>query len=68
METKPLPCKCGSGARIRYRMPVFWVECKRKCGMQTGYFSDWDEQFDPEAREEAVKAWNDMVKKSTQTS
>ena len=64
MESKPLPCKCGSAARIRYRMPVTWVECKRKCGMQTGYFSDGYEQFDPEAREEAVKAWNAMVNKS----
>jgi hypothetical protein len=61
METKPLHCKCGAEARIRYRMPVFWVECKRKCGMRTGYFSDWYEQLDPESREEAVKAWNRMV-------
>lgn len=63
-ESKPLPCKCGAIARIRYRMPVTWVECKRKCGMRTGYFCDGYEQFDPEAREEAVKAWNRMVQKN----
>ena len=61
METKPLRCKCGAEARIRYRLPVFWVECRKKCGMKTGFFPDYTEQFDPVAREEAVKAWNRMV-------
>lgn len=57
----PNKCICGSYARIRYRMPVTWVECKKKCGMQTGFFCDGYEMYDPEAREEAVKAWNRMV-------
>lgn len=57
----PNKCTCGSPARVRYRIPVTWVECKRKCGMQTGYYCDGYEQCDPEAREEAVKAWNRMV-------
>ena len=63
IESKPLPCKCGACARIRYRIPVTWVECKRKCGMKTGYFADGQEQFDPAARNEAVRAWNRMVQK-----
>ena len=40
MEKKLLPCKCGADARIRYRMPFTWVECKKKCGMRTGYYVD----------------------------
>jgi hypothetical protein len=57
----PNQCVCGSAARIRYRIPVTWVECKHKCGMKTGYFADGQEQCDPEARMEAVKAWNKMI-------
>ena len=60
-NVKPLPCKCGADARIRYRMPCTWVECKKKCGMRTGWYFDWYEQRDPDAEEEAVKAWNRMV-------
>ena len=62
-ELKPAKCVCGAMARVRYRMPVTWVECKRKCGMHTGYFVDGYEQCDPEAREAAVKEWNRMVSK-----
>ena len=58
----PDKCICGAEARVRYRMPFFWVECKKKCGMSTGCYCDGYEQYDPEAREQAVKAWNRMVK------
>lgn len=60
-NSKPLRCKCGADARIRYKTPVFWVECKKKCGMRTGYFPDVCEQYDPESKEKAVREWNRMV-------
>lgn len=60
---RPLKCRCGADARIRYKIPVFWVECRKKCGMRTGYHADGYDQFDPLAKEEAVKDWNRMVQK-----
>lgn len=57
------PCKCGATARVRYRIPVTWVECKRKCGMKTGFFTDVNEQNDPEAEKRAILEWNRMVTK-----
>lgn len=57
-DLKPCP-KCGAQGRVRYRIPVWWVECKKKCGATTGYYSDGYEQYDPESREEAIKAWNE---------
>ena len=57
----PNKCTCGADARVRYRIPFFWVECKKKCGMKTGFHCDGYEQCDPEAREAAVKDWNRMV-------
>lgn len=62
-EVKPLKCRCGAEARIRYRIPCTWVECKKKCGMKTGYFPDYFEQCDPESRNEAVNVWNRMVQR-----
>ena len=56
-------CTCGADARIRYRIPVTWVECKKKCGMKTGFFPDCSEQYDPDSQRQAVEAWNRMVKK-----
>ena len=56
-------CVCGYPARVRYRIPVTWVECKNKCGMKTGYFPDINEQADPESREKAIAEWNRMVSK-----
>jgi hypothetical protein len=58
---EPAKCVCGAVARIRYRIPVTWVECKRKCGIKTGYYIDKTEQCDPDARDEAVKCWNAMI-------
>ena len=61
----PIKCSCGGKARIRYRMPVTWVECSKKtCKMRTGYYPDRNEQRDPEAERQAVEAWNEMIKKS----
>ena len=58
-------CNCGAEARVRYRIPCFWVECKKKCGMHTPYFPDGSfEQCDPVARDRAVNEWNRMVKNS----
>ena len=39
-DRKPLRCKCGSEARVRYKSPYAWVECKAKCGMKSGYILD----------------------------
>ena len=61
MDKKLLPCKCGADARIRYRMPFTWVECKKKCGIRTGVFCDGYEQNDPESRRKAVDTWNKIV-------
>ena len=62
-DTEPMRCVCGSIARVRYRIPVIWVECKKKCGMKTGYYPDVDIQADPEAIKKAVEEWNRMVSK-----
>lgn len=58
LEKELRPCPCGGKGRYRYRMPCHWIECK-KCGLRTGYYTDWTEQNDPAAKNEAVKAWND---------
>lgn len=58
---KPVNCKCGSPARVRYKIPVTWVECKKKCGMKTGFYVDGYEQRDPEAENKAIMEWNRMV-------
>ena len=56
-----MDCKCGSEARVRYKIPYYWVECKRKCGMKTGFYPDKKEVRDPQSEDEAVKAWNRMM-------
>lgn len=53
---------CGRDAKVRYKLPYTWVECKRKC-TKTGYFVDWDEQCDPEARRKAIAEWNAIPRK-----
>lgn len=57
----PMNCKCGAYPRIRYKIPVVWVECRKKCGMKTGYFVDKTMPHDPDSEAEAIKAWNRMV-------
>lgn len=59
----PMNCVCGSYARIRYKIPVVWVECRKKCGMKTGYYVDKTVPHDPDSEEEAIQAWNRMVQK-----
>ena len=53
---KPCPI-CGRAAKVRYKMPYTWVECKKKC-TASGYFIDGYEQCDPEARARAIAEWN----------
>lgn len=54
---------CGKDAKVRYRMPYTWVECKKKC-LRTGVFADWYEQSDPEARRRAIEEWNKLAKEN----
>jgi len=63
LNVMPLPvnCKCGASARIRYKIPVVWVECRRKCGMHTAYYPDEKMVHDPESEEKAIMEWNKMI-------
>lgn len=54
-------CVCGANARVRYKIPVFWVECGRKCGMKTGYHTDKVYPQDLDSKAEAILEWNRMV-------
>ena len=55
----PLKCKCGAKARIRNKGGKWWVECREKCGLHTGYYSSvYDDLI---AEERAVSDWNRMV-------
>jgi hypothetical protein len=60
-DIKAVKCRCGSPARVRYRIPVTWVECKNKCGIKTGFYPDVTEQADPESRNSAIRDWNMMI-------
>ena len=57
---KPCP-RCGKQAKVRYRMPYTWVQCK-KCEMRTGYYVDGYEQQDYESRMQAIAEWNNLKK------
>lgn len=61
----PLACKCGASARIRYKIPVVWVECRKGCGMKTGYHVDKKIPHDPESEAEAIVEWNRIVSRKT---
>lgn len=61
-DIKPCPV-CGKQAKVRYRMPYTWIECKKKCTM-SGYYIDWDEQCDPKARSQAISDWNAIPRKN----
>lgn len=63
----PMKCSCGAYPRIRYKVPVVWVECRKKCGMKTGYFPDKTVPHDPESEAEAILAWNKAVLKNGRT-
>ena len=60
MQTKLNPCaECGGAARIRYRMPWTWVECKKKCGNHTSFYPDMGyDQRDKDSRQLAIDEWN----------
>jgi len=60
-DIQPLPCVCGGQPRVMYRQPYHWVECKRKCGMHTGYYPDGFEQNDRLSRLDAIKKWNQLI-------
>lgn len=48
---------CGAPAKIRYRRPTWFVECKKKCGNRTRYYSDWDQEQDPFSKKLAITEW-----------
>ena len=54
-------CKCGSIARVRYKIPVVWIECGKKCGMKTGYHTDKRIPHDPDSEADAIEEWNKIV-------
>ena len=56
----PSKCTCGADARIRHRDPYVWVECKKKCGMTSGFFLEFQND-DTESERDAVKSWNALV-------
>lgn len=55
MELTPCP-NCKSKARIRHNEPYTWIECKKKCGMKTGFYHD----SDADALYKATKEWNSL--------
>jgi len=60
----PRQCRCGSYARVRYKIPVHWVECgNKKCPykLHSGYHTDMTGVFDPAARDRAITDWNRIV-------
>ena len=58
---RPLPCKCGADARVRDKDPYVWVECKKKCGMSSGYIFKWIPDVYHEAERFAIEQWNKKV-------
>lgn len=56
----PSKCTCGADARIRHRDPYVWVECKKKCGMTSGFFIKYLAD-DVKAERDAVESWNAFV-------
>lgn len=54
-------CKCGSAHRMRYREPYIWIECKKKCGMQTGFIRCGGLE-DADTVAKCISEWNEKVK------
>lgn len=51
--------ECGHTAKIRYRTPANWVECRNKmCRKTTHKYVDYYGARDPEAVDYAVMEWN----------
>jgi hypothetical protein len=63
MKEEPMKCRCGADARIRHRDPYVWVECKKKCGMKSGYIFLWIPDLDHKAEQFAIEQWNRVVQK-----
>ena len=59
-RTELVRCVCGAAARIRQRDPYIWVECKKKCGMESGFFIKCM-SYDIKAEREAIASWNKLV-------
>ena len=57
-KNKPFRCKCGAAARIRYKDPYVWVECKNKCGNKSGYHFVFLSTEIEKAEEQAIASWN----------
>ena len=57
-QIKPNRCVCGGAARVRFKDPYVWVECKKKCGMKTGSFMVFVKEI---AEQDAIKQWNKVV-------
>lgn len=57
----PVKCKCGANARIRQTDSYVWVECKKKCGMDSGFFVKYLTD-DVKAERDAITAWNEKIK------
>lgn len=57
-------CSCGAEARMRYKVPVTWIECKKKCGMKTAFYTDNGNNghCDRATRDLAIMEWNRNVK------
>ena len=54
-------CKCGAAHRMRYREPYLWIECKKKCGLQTGFIRCGGLE-DADAVVKCISEWNAKVK------
>ena len=54
-------CKCGAAHRIRYKEPYIWIECKKKCGMQTGFIRCAGLE-DADTVKKCIDEWNKKVK------
>ena len=57
-------CKCGAAHRIRYKEPYIWIECKKKCGMQTGFIRCGGLE-DADTVKKCIDEWNKKVRIST---
>lgn len=52
--------RCGAAAKVKYKMPYTWVECK-KCKLHSELIPDYSyEQRDPDSRRLAIEDWNTM--------
>lgn len=56
------PCKCGAVPRLRYKMPLNWVECP-KCHRKSKKVSDWYEVRDADSITEVVNDWNNRAER-----